>query len=349
MTVFTEIPTRDDDSPNADADINTLYENSLQSKKTRSQYLLDPQFNFWDEGAGPLSVGGYGALTMWELQLSGATGTLEQGVKGVDDTETDPSKPFFAKIDITGADDNAGIVQSIDGNRLSNKTVIVMIRAKYRVNVPASITVNVFNDFLGSSIGSVTFTGFGTGYAWGVGTIDLGPFTVTDYTGIEVINTNNETWDLDIDQLIIFDKNDLPITEGDGVSAFMAKWAQEDEDPISTRSIVDAYFYRLKAEGTFAPFGYGFATSTSTTDVIITLKETMVKLPTLAHAAVAQFAVSDGSVGVETTVLAISAAKNGTKQTTVTATTAATLTANEPYRLEANGNTTAYLDFDSRY
>jgi hypothetical protein len=196
----------------------------------REMIHIDGDLTFWIEGTS-ISAEGFGALTMWALVLSGATATLSR-----QDTAANTSKPYFARIVCTAADDFCGIVQTLEGNFVSNKTIAVFIEAKYTTNAPTSMRFDVANTALSISYGNDTASGFTTNFEWYRFDITV---TANDQIDLSYAlrNPNNETWDLDINKIRIIETNDLS-------TGIVPDWIKEDEDSIKMRNKADWYFER---------------------------------------------------------------------------------------------------------
>lgn len=246
---YSQLPTRTSADPNAASDINQLQDNVSEARRSRF-YQIDGDFNGNQSGSISQSANGYDVFDMWQFQLSGATGTFERTSHA-----STNSKPYYATIDITGADNFAGIRQNLKGNILSGKSISYFFKMKYTTNKPSSLRIVVETDGSGDqSSTSISTSSLTTSFAWFRVDVDYSAYSVTNYSAIRLDNPNNQIWDLDIDKIRIIETHDLD-------TDIIPEWVKEDEDSREMHLNVFQYYNlhndskgRLSFDGSNAPY-----------------------------------------------------------------------------------------------
>ena len=295
---------------------------------TGPQLQIDGDFNFANRGASPW-------FDVWELELSGATGTLTQEAHS-----STNSKPSYAQIDITGEDDNVALVQKQEGNGLSGKEISIFMRARYTGNSPTSVTWFIYDDVY-TSQGSGVMSGFTTSWAWYRLDISVSAYSTTTFTDVRMKNTYNQIWDLQVDKIRIVETNQIP-------AGVIPEWIKVDEPKQIMARNVREYFKRFGGYLRYA-VGNGPAVSTTAARVYVNYSERMIRNITANPSYGGSWVLEGAGGNVAVTAIALSGSTASKDGCILTVSTAGSLNIAQDYTLRANDDATAYIDIDPTY
>lgn len=185
----------------------------------------DFQRDCWQRGTSH-STDGYGSADRWNLQLSGATGSFSQQTHTLGQTDVPGNPEYFARLDITGANADAGVQTRIEHvATAAGQEVTLSFYAKSAGTVPTGFKAQLTQSFgtggSPSSDVSVISSAFTLTSSWQrfTYTVTLASIsgktlgtTINNYLAVEFIN--------DVSELFEFDISNVQLELGDAATDF---------------------------------------------------------------------------------------------------------------------------------
>lgn len=190
-----------------------LMESNIQNLNTYN-FITNGNFEIAQEATSH-TTDGYGSLDMWYLNLSGATATMSQQAFTLGQTDVPGEPKNYMRIAVTGADDNCGAFQHIEGVRtLAGQTATLSIWAKADASRTLSFQTKQNFGTGGSPSSEVQATqenfSLTTSWAKYENTFTLASITGktlgsngNDFLGIMLVNPTNETSTIEIAQVTL--------------------------------------------------------------------------------------------------------------------------------------------------
>lgn len=293
------------------------------------QYQIDGDFNRWDEGTS-ISATGYGAASIWSFDLSGATGTFSQQAHA-----STNSKPYFARINTTVANNNTAIIQRLEGNVFSGKSLSFFIKAKG--TGVTSIDCAVIDSGSASQASGTIISSITTDFAWYRLDLVVPSFSTTNWSGYTIKNTNTETFTLDIDKIRIVETGSLP-------TGVIPDWIKEDEDQEDQSSKVLQYYERQISRVQFTAFASGRTTSTTAGNFYLKYHRKIDSTITISYGGNILVDAPSGGNNISSISNSYAGSDSALIQPVTTG-----LTSGEPAVLYASNDNDAYFEIDARY
>ena len=298
----------------------------------------DFQRDCWQRGTSH-STDGYGSADRWNLQLSGATGSFSQQTHTLGQTDVPGNPEYFARLDITGANADAGVQTRIEHvATAAGQEVTLSFYAKSAGTVPTGFKAQLTQSFgtggSPSSDVSVISSAFTLTSSWQrfTYTVTLASIsgktlgtTINNYLAVEFINDVSEVFEVDI--------SNVQLEFGDTATEF------EYVNPADQLARCQRYFERLQ-ESTMAAVGH--CESATQFQGVVSYSNTKRSIPTISFSSQTGFSVLKG--GANAAATAMSSTIVG-RSSTLLLVTAAALTSGQGASLAINSS--EYIDIDA--
>jgi hypothetical protein len=304
--------------------------------------IINGDFGIWQRGTSFSTSGAYCA-DRWQVNASGATGTWSQ------QTFTPATAPvagyegqFFLRMAITGADDNAGIIQKIENVRtFAGQTITVSFWAK---GDTTRTTQAVFTQDFGSggsasvitASSNIAITTAWARYSAIITLPSLSGKTIgtSSNLALNLRNPNNETSTIDF--------WGVQVEYGSKATPFQLAGGG---DPQSELALCQRYYYRTATTNAYGQVGLGMAYTLTTGAFSTALPVAMRVVPTAIE-------FSTLTVFSQANSYTVSALTLDPNQTTTTngvsnSTHGTGTVANNFYFLRGNNSTSAYIAYSA--
>lgn len=334
-TNTTNIGTNTTNISNNDADILAL---ETEQPTGFKNLIIDGDFNHNQSGVTSQSQADgevYKTLDVWQPYWGSALGTFS-----IESHPSTNSKPNYLRYSITSGTSFLRIKEFLKGNSFSNKTLSVFMRCKYQTSAPTGLVAYI-KDSAGTTFGSSSIiTGITDSWGWVRRDITVTAFS-SSYQEFRLMNTPNETWDLDIDKIRVIE------TPANLPADVIPEWIKQDEDPLETLPLVQSYYY-MNASTQDSAIALAVNKNVTTATSYIPLPFTMVQMPSLDISAITDFTYKEGVVIANTTNVVL-AGQTTLNTGAIIITVAGGLTGGNAGFLKTLATGTPHIAFDARY